>query len=167
MSFRDKMCYHSSMSIRRKIFWSKVKKSPHCWLWTAGHFCRQNGHPSYGCFSVRGRPAYAHRVAWLITNGPIPSGQQVLHTCDNPGCVRPTHLFLGTHADNMKDKQRKRRAPYGENAPSAKLKNVDVAIILAQKTRPYGWCPRKAKELGVSVHTIYNVIHGTKWRHLR
>jgi hypothetical protein len=79
-------------------------------MWTGPR--RANG---YGAFSLRhGQPALAHRYAWVLTFGPIPSGLFVLHTCDVRACVNPSHLFLGTHRDNMHDMARKGRAARGE-----------------------------------------------------
>lgn len=80
-------------------FWSKVRKGDGCWEWQAKRF--DNG---YGSFAVsRNKNQGAHRVAWELTNGPIPAGMSVLHHCDNRPCVRPDHLFLGTQLDNMRD----------------------------------------------------------------
>lgn len=90
-------------------FWSKVKKTETCWVWTAGTFKYRNG---YGQFRVRrgDPPAYAHRFAWELVNGPIPQGLHVLHRCDNPPCVNPAHLFLGTQIDNYRDMVSKGRS---------------------------------------------------------
>lgn len=96
-------------------FWSKVSKSDDCWLWMAsrcGYRYKSGG--GYGQF-VKGRNVwYAHRVSWTIQNGSIPDGLQVLHRCDNPFCVKPDHLFLGTQLDNMKDCRSKGREAVGE-----------------------------------------------------
>jgi hypothetical protein len=106
-------------------FWAKVNKDgptmPHmespCWVWTA--FKNQG---KYGMVGVGGRKVrLAHRVSWILSNGPIPHdgsahGICVLHRCDNPSCVNPSHLFLGTNADNVRDKTSKGRnnAPQGD-----------------------------------------------------
>lgn len=76
-------------------FWERVRKGDGCWEWTG--FVRKDG---YGQF---GRSKAAYRAAWELANGPIPPGAHVLHSCDNRLCVRPDHLRLGTHGDNMAD----------------------------------------------------------------
>lgn len=93
-------------SIKQRFF-AKVQKSDHpdgCWLWTA---CCRNG--GYGCMKVGEKLADAHRLSWLIHNGEIPDSKMVLHRCDVRQCVNPTHLFIGTHLDNMHDAQVKGR----------------------------------------------------------
>ena len=75
-----------------------------CWLWTG----TPDDH-GYGRFCLNGRQVGAHRVSWILTNGLIPEGQHVLHHCDNPPCVRPEHLWLGTALDNAHDRQAKGR----------------------------------------------------------
>lgn len=85
-------------------FWPRVSKSEGCWEWTGPRY--PNG---YGMFSYQGRTQGTHRVAWMLTHGPIPDGLQVLHRCDNRPCVRPDHLFLGTQADNLRDCRAKGR----------------------------------------------------------
>lgn len=95
-------------------FWSKVQKSEGCWEWQGerrpGAFC-------YGRFEqyLDGEilRVAAHRMAWTLEHGPIPQGLCVLHRCDNPPCVRPDHLFLGTMADNTHDMMAKGRAKFG------------------------------------------------------
>lgn len=91
-------------------FWSKVRRSAGCWEWTASRTKR-----GYGQFLLTtGRPILAHRMVWVLTHGVIPDGLYVCHKCDNPQCVRPDHLFLGSQGDNMRDMSAKGRAnPWG------------------------------------------------------
>jgi hypothetical protein len=90
-------------------FWAKVQKTETCWLWTA-----HKAHFGYGEIKMS-TPPYknlrAHRVSWELHFGPIPPGAQVLHHCDNPACVRPDHLFLGSDLDNQRDAIAKGRRP--------------------------------------------------------
>ena len=86
-------------------FWSKVVKiDDGCWLWTAALLL-----DGYGQIWLGQTMERAHRLSWIIHFGPIPEGLCVLHTCDNPPCVRPGHLFLGTQLDNVRDAIRKGR----------------------------------------------------------
>jgi len=98
-------------------FWSKVDKSGECWTWTAGSAGAPSSGVKYGSFWVGGkaknggRSLRANRVAFETVNGPIPPGMCVCHRCDNPRCVRPDHLFLGTSEDNSRDRHAKGVAP--------------------------------------------------------
>lgn len=103
---------HDDVRLKRasKRFWHRVVKSEGCWEWSGARFPRGYGHVQ---LRVLGPPdeIYAHRAAWRFTFGPIPDGLFVCHHCDNPPCVRPDHLFLGTAQDNVHDSQRKGRRP--------------------------------------------------------
>jgi hypothetical protein len=94
-------------------FWNNVNKTDTCWLWKGATVGRGYGKTSFGGICKR-----AHRVAWELTNGVIPEGLLVCHRCDNPLCVRPDHLFLGTSDDNNKDMQRKGRSATGDRSRS-------------------------------------------------
>lgn len=89
------------MMTTEERFWSKVDRSggpDSCWPWLAGRM-----RAGYGNFWMDGHEKLAHRVAWELTNGPIPIGLCVLHRCDNAPCQNPIHLWLGTKADNSRD----------------------------------------------------------------
>ena len=148
-------------------FWSKVDRSGDCWVWTGS---RTRG--GYGRFRVGSRSdgsrglAPAGRVAWELANGPVPMGLLVLHRCDNPPCVRPDHLFLGTALDNSDDMIAKGRAHHpsmaGERCGHAKLTSELAATIRARHAA--GEQQRRlADEYGVSRATICLIVNGQRW----
>ena len=92
-------------TLTRQRFLAKIDGNTNCWKWIGG----KDRH-GYGLVKIAGSMKLTHRVAYANFVGPIPAGMHVLHTCDNPGCVNPTHLWLGTHQDNMDDMARKGRA---------------------------------------------------------
>ena len=99
------MTTENIIRIAEDRFWAKVDKSGDCWQWLA---CgTQDG---YGQFWFSGRMMRATHFAVLTEGADVPSGMCILHTCDNPGCVKPDHLFIGTIADNNRDRDRKGRA---------------------------------------------------------
>lgn len=139
-------------------FWAKAHSGDGCWEW---HGSITKG---YGMILFEGRNQYAHRVAWILTNGPIPDGLQVCHRCDNPLCVRPDHLFLGTVSDNMQDMYDKGRGnkPQGASHPNAKLTDDQVEEIRRRAVK--GNYKTLAREFGVTFPTIRCVVDGTRYR---
>lgn len=111
------------MKIVAGEFWSKIERSEYCWLWQG-----TRTRAGYGSF----RKIHAHRVAWELTYGPIPQGLCVCHHCDNPPCVRPGHLFLGTQADNIRDAVRKGRMP-GNPTPCTEKNKERFRTIYANR----------------------------------
>lgn len=145
-------------------FWSKVDRrgDDDCWKWIGGSW-----HPfGYGLLAIDGINTGAHRVAWIIAHGTIPKTKHVLHRCDNPPCVNPAHLFLGSHTDNMRDKTSKWRHRYGSKHENAKLTESAVRHIRAE--RAAGVTLRElAAQYGVALTTIWHAARGTKaWRHV-
>lgn len=144
------------------ILMGKVKKTPSgCWNWTGG----TNG-VGYGKLQTGGVKWLTHRLSYSLHIGPIPVGMCVCHRCDNPGCVRPDHLFLGTHQDNMLDKERKGRANHVRGSALGKgklsedtLKSVWKRILQGDPVRSI------AEELSVSRETIYLIRRGATWTH--
>ena len=146
-------------------FWAKVdKRGPNdCWLWTAA----VNEH-GYGVMRPEGRRSgptiKAHRVAVML-NGRNPEGLCVLHRCDNPPCVNPAHLFLGTKADNAADRDAKGRGNRGSVNGHARLTETQVADIRARAAA--GVLQRVlAAEYGVSRPTISRIVTGKGWLHV-
>jgi len=136
-------------------FWRFVEKGDGCWLWLGN----VHQHRPYGKFSVSGRTVLAHRFSYEMHRGAIPRGMLVCHCCDEPRCVNPEHLFVGTQADNIADRDRKgRRAP--RHVLPRKLSDADAAALVAMghagATGAF-----LARAFGVSQGTVSQVRHGT------
>lgn len=167
-------CYHQQSRPLADRFWEKVDKNgptirPElgpCWVWTGAV-----GFKGYGKIGLGGRAAgcgIASRVSWLLHVGDVPAVLDVLHTCDNPPCVRPDHLFLGTGTDNIRDAQRKGRlvgAGKGEQHHRAVLTDDDVRSI---RRRFEAGTPMRqmAVEYRVSAVSIWSVIRRKTWKHI-
>ena len=137
----------------------KIQKNK-CWEWTGT--LNKKG---YGVVRIQGVNFTAHRLSWLLFNGGGWRGLQVLHRCDNRKCINPNHLFLGTNADNLADRQAKGRQSRGEKHPTAKLKEFEVKEI--RRLVSVGMEIAKiAQNYNVHWSTIYNMIKGKTWKHI-
>ena len=138
-------------------FWEKVKQDDsYCWEWTA--YTDRDG---YGRFSLRGTKHRAHRIA-VVLSGRDPAGKKVRHACDNPSCVNPDHLMLGSQRDNMDDMVRRDRQPRGSRNGQAKLTEEQAdAIRVSSRSSP-----ELAAEYGVSDSHVRMIKTGRAWTHL-
>jgi hypothetical protein len=141
-------------------FWSKVLKTDTCWLWQ-----RQLNNKGYGCFyfshSGNRRNMYAHRMSWIMANGPIPAGLNVLHICDTPACVNPSHLRLGSQADNISDCKSKGRFA-DTRAHGAKLSEQQVRAIRNDARKHH----LIAADYGVKRDAIWKIKNNRSWTFL-
>jgi len=126
-----------------------------CLEWTGGV-------DKYGYGRVGGGGLAAHRAAWEFTHGPIPAGLCVLHKCDNPPCINPDHLFLGTQGDNSADKVAKGRQARGETQGNAKL--TDAAVVEIRSSALSG--ASLGLIFGVAPETINRARRGETWKHI-
>lgn len=147
---------HCIPSIDRFFRYVGRKQPDGCIQWTG---CTDND--GYGIFDHR----KAHRVSYETFVGPIPDGLSVLHRCDNPPCLCPTHLFLGTTADNMRDKASKLRVA-GEKNPRAKLTERIVREIRTRHKIGGVKQTDLAKEFGTTPSTVHCIVKGQTWRHI-
>ena len=166
-------------------FWARVRKRKRgCWEWQG--YRAPSGYGVLQARKIHDAPLLAHRVAWRLRRGPIPDGAHVLHRCDNPRCVRLSHLFLGTQSDNNADRQSKGRTasgdsngartkpgrnPFvrnrgsglkGEAHPQARLSQRQVAAIRRAFERGE---PRAkiAARYGISVTHVYRIASRKSW----
>ena len=149
-------------------FWSYVDvsaESDACWSWNRGKTTA-----GYGSLSTRtGHHVYAHRFMWELVNGPIPAGIEVCHRCDNPPCVNPAHLFLGTHKENMADSAQKGRAIPGRLLTSKKLARFsDDDVVLICSLVKSGWTHRRiAAQYGCEHSIITAILTGRRYKRLQ
>lgn len=138
-----------------------TKRKPGCWEWIG--YRDPNG---YGRMDVGDRPMLAHRVSYLVHYGSIPDGMAVLHKCDEPKCVNPEHLFLGTQADNVRDMHAKgrarKRALRGSEHGMAKLDGKKVRAIRAWQ----GPLKVIAERYGITAATACDVRKRKTWKHI-
>jgi hypothetical protein len=140
-----------------KSFWMRVDKSESCWEWDG--YIYPNG---YGSHKVQGVTTYAHRYSWVIHFGPIPENMCVCHKCDNRKCVNPSHLFLGTHQDNMRDMDEKdrRTLPKGQKISVEQAKRIKELGIQGVHFNEIAYT------YGLKRCTVANIVAGRIWKRL-
>jgi len=138
-----------------------INEETDCWEWT--DYLNPDG---YGRLQINKTSIGAHRVAYELFIGPIPDGLFVLHSCDNPPCVNPLHLFLGTTQDNTQDKINKNRQQKGEADRYSKLTEQEVLEIRARYTTGGITHKQLADNYNVTPGTIYFVVNKITWTHI-
>lgn len=158
---------HNARRVLGDRFWAKVDRhsGDGCWLWRGA-----TSRGGYGEISHNGRPQPAHRVAWELTNGPIPTGMQVLHRCDVRACCRPDHLFLGSQRDNVNDmimKGRDAQNPvFGERHGKSKLTAPKVSEI--RSLYASGVSQQEiADRFGITRGNVGFIVSHKTWRHVK
>lgn len=176
MSKTAKQCYRCYDRQRREAadsmladrFYSYVEKTDGCWIWRG-----PTSPDGYGVLTYHNRATRAHRLAYIIAHGAIPDGTIICHTCDNPRCVRPDHLYAGSFSDNRRDAQERNRwarknienVPRGERNSKARLTEDDVRDIRTSLARGETQAAI-AKRYGVKQVTISNIKLGVTWKHV-
>ena len=147
-------------------FWRNVQKTEGCWFWMG-----TKSRNAYGVIGLNGRGGKSvtvHRLSYIMHHGDIPDGYVVMHSCDNPSCVNPDHLSIGTYKDNAQDAVAKgrhaRMAPKGVENGKAVLNKEKVLYI---RSKPDTSHAKLAAELGVSASCIRGVRSGRTWSHIK
>ena len=147
--------------VSERLWRRVVKRDDGCWEWQG-----KRGGIGYGHIKDDGGATrMAHRVSWELVNGPVPDGMILCHTCDNPPCVNPDHLFLGTHAANAADRNRKGRDAHGERHPHALL-NEALVIEIRRAVNSGERQADVARRLGFATSTISGVVKRHSWKHV-
>lgn len=161
----------------KRAWENHIDATGECWVWHGAGA----DHKGRGKVSVNGRPTLAHRAFWEVWIGPIPTGKMLCHHCDTPGCVRPDHIYIGTHADNMRDMKERRRYfaardpircsaagrksglannwASGERNPKAKLTADMVSAIRSDPGSPR----QVARRYGLHRTTVQRIRKGALW----
>lgn len=149
---------HKTTLAERLAYYSALAPGG-CLLWRAARNPKGYGHLKW-----KGVVWQAHRLAWVNTNGPIPDGLMVCHTCDTPACVNPAHLFLGTNGDNMSDRQSKGRQAFNRGTRNGRAKLTDAQIRdIRRDSRSR---VAIAREYGVTPSLISQICRGIRWPHV-
>lgn len=155
------MWFDDQNAVRR--YESRIDKSGDCWRWTGASMVS-----GYGFMRVAGKRRYTHRMAMERALGhEIPPKRNVLHSCDNPPCVNPAHLRLGTQADNMSDCAKRARTTRGMTNRHAKLTDQEVIEIRALLAVPGRRMEDIASRYGVSRATVSFINTGKTWKHVK
>jgi hypothetical protein len=159
--------HHQRLRMRAPLeerFYCLVHKTDSCWLWTG--FKNRKG---YGHFNA-GHEGLAHRVSWELAHGQrVPVGMHVLHDCpggDNPSCVNPAHLRLGTNLENQQDAVQKGQTARGERSARARLTAQAVAEIRRRYAAGGISQTQLAAEFGVGSSCISRLVRGLGWSHI-
>lgn len=150
------------MNLRDQVrFWGQVKVGVRCWEWTG-----TKDKWGYGKFTAAGKTWMAHRYAWTITHGEIPSNKFICHHCDVPACVNPEHLYVGDQRSNMDDLLRRERSTRGERNASAVLQAEEVTE-LRRLWLTGAWTQKAlAAKFGIGATQASRIIRRERWRHL-
>lgn len=171
----SRQCYDGMGLPDEERFWRQVGKTEGCWEWQG---CKTN---NYGRCLYQGKLTSTHRVSWLLTHGSIDDGLFVLHHCDNRRCVRPSHLYLGTAADNARDARERGRFPTGDrsfshlhpelmrrgqDSPTSKLQDEQVMEIRRLYRSGNHTTDSLAELFGVTRACISAIVRNITWTHL-
>lgn len=132
-----------------------INNATGCHQWNGG-VCRR-----YGRFNISGKSYRAHRLSYKLFINEDLGDKHVCHKCDNPLCVNPDHLFLGTHQDNMMDRKQKGRTSKG----NSKIK-VDDVLRVRELSKSGLSCVKVAKIVGICKSQVHNIITGHSWKHI-
>jgi hypothetical protein len=157
---------HKITQKRIDRFWKYIEKKDGCWIWRGGL-----NSMGYGQFHIgNGKMALCHRLSWVVHRGPIDGDLCILHKCDNPKCVNPDHLFIGTMKDNMQDKANKKRnlKNIGEYSCQHKLTDceaTEIRKLYKRATRNFN-IQSLAKKYNIGQTTVWEILNGRAWKHL-